>query len=254
MTWRTALSRPSPHPVARTPDTVLLTTMVDAVLLEWDGVIADTGVARRDALLRALADEGIAFSAESYEARCAGLEVQQAARTALALEPHADPALVDLVVLRAERAFTERLARGVSLASGALEFLRATEPRARLAIVSQATRAETDLFLRLSGLDGMMACVFTADDVLQPPPAPELYAQASAHLSRTRRTRREHTVAIANRLASIRAARSAGLHVLAIGAPAHVALDADGAASDLSALTLEELAALVGITSPERHA
>ncbi|HET9684564.1 MAG TPA: hypothetical protein VFP15_10695, partial [Gemmatimonadaceae bacterium] len=99
----------------------------------------------------------------------------------------------------------------------------------------------------------MMACVFTADDVLHPPPAPELYEQASAHLARTRRARREHTVAIANGLASIRAARSAGLHVLAIGAPAHVALDADGAASDLGALTLEELAALVGITPSERH-
>lgn len=225
--------------------------MVDAVLMEWDGVLADTGAARRDALLGALADEGIAVSAESYDARCTGLEVQQAARAALA--PESDPALVDLVVLRAERAFTERLARGVSLTTGALGFLRVTEPRARLAIVSCATRAETDLFLRLSGLDGMMACVFTADDVLHPPPAPELYEQASAHLARTRRTRREHTVAIANGLASIRAARSAGLHVLAIGAPAHVALDADGAASDLGALTLEELAALVGITPSERH-
>lgn len=225
--------------------------MVDAVLLEWDGVLADTAAARQDALLRALADEGISFSTESYDARCAGLEVQQAARAALALD-EGDPALVDLVVLRAERAFTERLARGISLATGALEFLRATEPRARLAVVSRATRAETDLFLRLSGLDGMMACVFTADDVLQPPPAPELYEQASAHLARTRRTRREHTVALAHGVASIRAARDAGLHVLAVGAPAHVALEADGAAPDLTSLTLEELASLVGMPS-EHH-
>lgn len=227
--------------------------MVDAVLLEWDGVLADTGAARRDALLRALADEGFPFSVESYDARCIGLEAQQAARAALALGPESDPALVDLVVLRAERAFTERLARGVSLAAGALEFLRVTEPRARLAIASRATRAETDLFLRLSGLDGMMACVFTADDVLQPPPAPELYEQASAHLARTRRTRREHTVALAHGVASIRAARDAGLHVLAVGAPAHVALEADGAAPDLTSLTLEELASLVGITPSEHH-
>lgn len=227
--------------------------MVDAVLLEWDGVLADTGAARRDALLCALADEGIAFSAESYDARCTGLEVPQAARAALALEPESDPALVDLIALRAERAFTERLARGVTLATGALEFLRVTEPRARLAITSRATRAETELFLRLSGLDGMMACVFTADDVPQPPPAPDLYEQASGHLARTRRTRREHTVALANAVASIRAARSAGLHVLAVGAPAHVALDADGATSDLASLTLEELATLVGITPTEHH-
>ena len=226
--------------------------MIDAVLVEWDGVLADTGAARRDALLRALADEGVAWSAEAYDDQGAGLDVQHAAGIAVERARGDDPALVDLVVLRAGREFTERLARGVSLAPGAAEFLRATEPRARLAIVSRASRAETDLFLRLSALDGMMACVFTADDVLQPPPSPELYDQAAAHLARTRRVRREHTVALVGTTPAIRAARAAGVHVLAVGAPAHVALDADGATADLTTLTLDELAALVGIT-PSEH-
>jgi len=227
--------------------------MVDAVLLEWDGVLADTGAARRDALLLALADEGIAWGAEAYDDHCAGLDVHHAASAAVARARGDDPALVELVALRAGRAFTERLARGVSLEPGVTEFLHAAEPRARLAIVSRATRAETDLFLRLSALDGMMACVFTADDVLQPPPSPELYDQAAAHLARTRRVRRERTVALVNTTTAIRAARAAGVHVLAVGAPAHVALDADGATSDLTSLTLDELAALVGITPTEHH-
>lgn len=227
--------------------------MVDAVLLEWDGVLADTGAARRDALLRALADEGIAWSAEAYDNHCAGLDVHHAASAAVARTRGDDPALVDLVVLRAGRSFTERLARGVSLEPGVAEFLRDTEPRARLAIVSRASRAETDLFLRLSALDGMMACVFTADDVLQPPPSPELYDQAAAHLERSRRVRRERTVALVNSTPAIRAARAAAVRVLAVGAPAHVALDADGATAHLTTLTLDELAALVGITPTEHH-
>jgi len=227
--------------------------MVDAVLLEWDGVLADTGAARRDALLRALADEGVAWSEDAYDAHCAGLDVHAAASVAVERTQGDDPALVDLVVLRAGRTFTERLAGGVTLLPGALEFLRLAEPRARLAVVSRASRAETDLFLRLSALDGMMACVFTADDVLQPPPAPELYEQPVAHLARTRRLRREHTVALVNATPSIRAARSAAVHVLAVGAPAHVALDADGATDDLTTLTMDELAALVGITPTEHH-
>lgn len=227
--------------------------MVDAVLLEWDGVLADTDAARRDALLRALADEGLEWSVESYDAHCAGLDVHHATRVAVERTRGDDPALVDLVVLRAGRAFTERLARGVMLRPGALEFLRAAEPRARLAIVSRATRAETDLFLRLSALDGMMACVFTADDVLQPPPSPELYDQAAAHLTRTRRVRREHAVALVNATPAIRAAHAAGVRVLAVGAPAHVALDADGATEDLTTLPIDELATLVGITPTEHH-
>ena len=227
--------------------------MVDAVLLEWDGVLADTGAARRDALLRALDDEGIAWSAEALAGHCAGMDAHEAVRVAVAHARGDDPALVDLVVLRAGRSFTERLARGVSLEPGVAAFLRTTEPRARLAIVSRASRAETDLFLRLSALDGMMACVFTADDVVQPPPSPELYDQAAAHLERTRRVRRERTVALVDSTSAIRAARAARVHVLAVGAPAHVALDADGATSDLTALTLDELAALVGITPTQHH-
>lgn len=235
---------------AAVPD--LLTAMVDAVLLEWDGVLADTGTARRDALLRALADEGMAWSAEAYDEHCAGLDVHHAASAAVQRLRSDDPTLADLVVLRAGRAFTERLARGVTLKPGVIDFLRTTEPRARLAIVSRAGRAETDLFLRLSGLDGMMACVFTADDVLQAPPSPELYEQASAHLARTRRTRREHTVALVDSTPAIRAAHAAGVRALAVGVPAHVALDANGAAPDLTSLTLDELSSLVGIT-PSEH-
>jgi beta-phosphoglucomutase-like phosphatase (HAD superfamily) len=227
--------------------------MVDAVLLEWDGVLIDTVAARRDALLHALADEGVTWSVEAFDAHCGGLDVHHAAEVAVDRTRGDDPALVDLVALRAGRAFTERLARGVTLEPGVAEFLSASEPRARLAIVSRANRSETDLFLRLSALDGMMACVFTADDVLEAPPSPELYDQAAAHLARTRRSRRDHTVALVSSTPAIRAARAAGVHVLAVGTPAHVALDADGAIPDLTTLTLDELAMLVGITPSEHH-
>src|SRR6185369_13324043 len=78
--------------------TAYLSAMVDAVLLEWEGVLADTSVARREALLRALAEEGV-----QYEA----LET--------------DPALADLVALRATRAFAERIGKGLVLLPGARE-------------------------------------------------------------------------------------------------------------------------------------
>jgi beta-phosphoglucomutase-like phosphatase (HAD superfamily) len=227
--------------------------MVDAVLLEWDGVLADTGSARRDALLCALADEGVDWSATAYDATCEGLDATASARVAIEQTRGSDPALADLVALRAGRTFTERLSRGFTLRVGVTEFLAACEARTRLAIVTRASRAETDLFLRVSGLDGAMACVFTADDVLQPPPAPELFEHAQAHLARTRRSRREQIVALVGTTPSIRAARDAGLHVLAVGAPAHVAIESDGALSDLSALTLDALATLAGITPTERR-
>jgi beta-phosphoglucomutase-like phosphatase (HAD superfamily) len=225
--------------------------MVDAVLLEWEGVLADTGAARRDSLLRALADEGVLLSAAAYDACCAGADAHGAASAALASVGRSDATLAELVALRAGRSFTERLARGFTLQPGAAEFVAGAAPRARIAIVTRASRGETDVALRLSGLDSAVACVVTADDVLVPPPASELYDRALAHLSRRRTMTRERgegaVVALAQGSAALRAARAAGARAIAVGAPAHVAVDADAAVSGLSGLTLEMVAALLGL-------
>jgi beta-phosphoglucomutase-like phosphatase (HAD superfamily) len=223
--------------------------MVDAVLLEWEGVLADTGAARRDSLLRALADEGVLLSASGYDACCDGAGVHAASSAALASVGRADPTLAELVALRAGRIFTERLAHGFTLHPGAAEFVAGAAHRARIAIVTSASRAETEVALRLSGLDSAVAWVVTADDVLVPPPAPELYDRALAHLSRGRTVARERgvVVALAQSSAALLAARGAGARTLAVGAPAHVAVDADAAVSGLSGLTVEAVAVLVGV-------
>jgi beta-phosphoglucomutase-like phosphatase (HAD superfamily) len=223
--------------------------MVDAVLLEWEGVLADTGAARRDSLLRALADEGVLLSAAAYDACCEGTGAHGAASAALASVGRPDPTLAELVALRAGRSFTERLARGFTLQPGAAEFVAGAAHRARIAIVTRASRGETEIALRLSGFESAVASVVTADDVLVPPPAPELYQRALAHLSRRRSVARERgaVVALAQGSAALLAARAAGVRTLAVGAPAHVAVDADAAVSDLTGLTLDAVAALLGV-------
>ena len=58
--------------------------VIDAVLMEFDGVLADTAAARRDAMLTVLAEEGITLSHTDYRDRCAGLPTPEAVRGALA--------------------------------------------------------------------------------------------------------------------------------------------------------------------------
>jgi beta-phosphoglucomutase-like phosphatase (HAD superfamily) len=219
--------------------------MVDAVLFEWEGVLADTGAARRESLLRALADEGVLLNAAAYEACCGGLDVHGAATAALAHVGRPDATLAELVALRAGRAFVDRLTRGFSLQPGAAEFITSAEHRARIAIVTTAARAETDVALRLSGLESAIACVITADDVLVAPPAPELYDRALAQLARRRAVTPERVVALVQASAAVRAARHAGVRTLSVGGPAHVALDADAAVAGLTGLTLDGMATLV---------
>jgi beta-phosphoglucomutase-like phosphatase (HAD superfamily) len=227
--------------------------MFDAVLLDWEGVLALTGGARREAMLRALADEGMPWTSAAYDARCAGLDVRAAAAAALGGMGRDDPALIDLVALRAGRDFAAALAHGFSLVPGATEFIAAVEHRCRVAIVTRAARAETEVALRLSGLDSSVAAVVTADDVLEPPPAPESFARALAQLSRRRAVHASRVVAIVDSSVALRAARAAGLRTLAVGAPAHVAVEADGAVDELRGLTLDEADALTGAIAPAEH-
>ena len=204
--------------------------MVDAVLLEWEGALADTAVARREALARALAEEGVQHDALRL-----------------------DRTLADLVALRAARAFAERLGKGFVLLPGAREFVERAQLGSRLGIVTSASRAETEFVLRLAGLDGAASIIVTADDALDAPPSPEMIEHALQHLSRLRPLRREHVVAMASTSPALRAARAAGVRTIAVGAPAHVAVDADGAVSAVEGLVLGDLARLGGIATKERQ-
>src|SRR5438309_123243 len=112
--------------------------MLDAVLLEWDGVLTDTGLARGEALRRALAAEGVSLTAAAYDACCVGLDVRSAAAAAVRSAGRDDAPLAEIVALRAARAFGERLADGFSLTPGAAAFVTRVAARTRVAIVTQA--------------------------------------------------------------------------------------------------------------------
>ena len=227
--------------------------MLDAVLLEWDGVLADTGGARRDALLRALADEGVPVTGAAYDECWHALDLPDAVAS-LTAGLHDDPTLVELVMLRARRAFTEILGRGVTLVPGAADLVAAAPYRVRLAIVSRASRMETDAFLTTSGLRDSFAVVIASDD--SPPAASgrTRFDDAITHLSRLRPTPPERVAALVATASAIRDARTAGIRTLAVGAPAHVALEADAVVDTLVGLGVHDIARLVGADQAARSA
>jgi beta-phosphoglucomutase-like phosphatase (HAD superfamily) len=226
--------------------------MVDGVLLDWEGVLVDTGNSRRDSLLRALADEGVHFDELAYDERCLGRSVHAAAAAAIGSGVF-DPTLIDLVALRAQRDFSARLAQGFALRPGAARMVELAQLRAPIAVVTAAGRAETDAALRLAGLHDSCAALVTADDVVDGAPSREQFLKALTHLARRRRLRPDRVIALASSRPAILAARGAGVRTIAVGAPAHVALEADGAIGSLESITVDELAVLAGIVA-ERHA
>ena len=228
--------------------------MIGAVLLELDGVLAETGAMRRDALVGALAAEGVALSAGEYEERCAGLPLPAAVRAALAARGRsADETLADLVRLRAERGFAALAARGVSLAPGAREFLRAAASRTRLALVTRATRREADLVLAFADARDLFECVVAAEDAA-PKPAPAPYERALERLARRRPVARSAAVALEDSLSGVRSARAAGLACVAVGpVPPEVALEADAHVATLAGFGVEPLQSLQALLADDRE-
>ena len=216
--------------------------MVDAVLCELEGVVVETAVPRRRAMMHAFAEEGL--DASGIES-ASHLPVRRAVAHALAGSAAAgDATLVDLLAARASRHFAAEVATGLTLASGALNALQALQVRARLALVTRAEREVTDRILALAMLDGMFEAVVTADDVLDPKPHPEGYRAALSRLTSRRPAIRP--LAIEDGLPGVRAARAAGIPCVVIGpSPAHEALEANALIDGLAGQTLDSLARLV---------
>jgi HAD superfamily hydrolase (TIGR01509 family) len=196
--------------------------MVDAALMELEGVLFDTRAMRTESLHEALSAHG------------------------LNAPPSNDETLRDLVALRAERAFASRLATsGAALREGARAFVDGAASQARLVAVTRATRDDAATMLRLAGLSDRFAMLICADDVLHAKPSPEGYKAAMERLNRRRPTVAHSIIALEADVTGIRAARAAGVRCVAVGPlEAHWAIEADAFVESLTGQTLHSLDAL----------
>lgn len=222
--------------------------MADAVLLDWEGLLTDTTESRRAAIALVLAEEGVALDDDAYDDRFAGRSLRSIVASALEWRA-SDDTLVDLLTLRAQRELATRLAQGFVVAPDAMRFVEHAQLRAPVAIVTAAGRDETDAALRLAGLRDSFSAIVSAEDAHGDAPSLAQFDAAVAHLERRRASPlvRERVLALATTRPAILAARQAGIRTIAVGAPAHVALEADGALESLTGATLDTLDALVGI-------
>ena len=225
---------------------------LDAVLLEFDGLLAETAPARREALARALAEEGVSLSAAQF----ALLDPWQAPRS-VALDVarqrgvELDETALDLVGLRTERHAAELLGAGISLAPGAAELLHALAGHAQVGIVTGAPRELVEYVLGMAGLEHEVAFLVTAREQLARKPSPDGHLAALRRLSRWRPLHSLHVLALESSAAGIAAATAAGIRCVAVGVlPAHEAMRAAAYLPSLAGVTVQRLAGLAA--PPER--
>jgi len=136
------------------------------------------------------------------------------------------------------REFDAQLGAGIRLMPGAAEIVAAAAARVPLGCASNSWLAALEGKLAAGGLREHFAVLEASDTVEHAKPAPDMYAAAARALG----ARPEDTLALEDSGTGARAARDAGLRLLAVPAPGHPAPPADLA---LGALTDPDLAAWI---------
>ena len=204
--------------------------MIQAVLFEFEGVIADTRDARRRALLETLEEDGVAISGPEFDESCTGLPLRSAVHAALALRAgDVDDTRIGLVAARADRKFrTLADEAGLSLVSGARALVENLQGQTRLGIVSRAARRDIETVLAMAQLDHAFEFVISDDDPFPPKPSAGPYLGSLERLARRRPVDAKQVVALEDGVAGIRSAKGAGLRCAVVGAlPVHLAVNAD---------------------------
>jgi HAD superfamily hydrolase (TIGR01509 family) len=183
-----------------------------AVILDLDGVLLDSEQVWNEAKRELVEEQGGRWP-EQAPRDMMGMSSPEWSRylvdeLGVPLEP---AAVSDEVVARLERIYRKRL----PLLEGAPEAVRRLARRFPLGLASSSNREIIDLFLELSGLAEHFAVTLSSEEVERGKPAPDVYLEAARRLQAAP----DRCAAVEDSENGIRAARAAGMRVLALPNP-----------------------------------
>jgi beta-phosphoglucomutase len=219
---------------------------LQAIIFDFDGVIANSEPLHLKAFQQALADEGIELTGREYYSRYLGFD-DVGMFEALARDRGiaiSDRHVTALVARKGEK-LQAMLHAGSVLFPGAADFIRAAAAAVPIAIASGALRHEIDEITEAADLAKFFTVVVASGDTpaSKPSPAPYLLAfeklrQLAGHPIDSRRC-----VAIEDSHWGLESARGAGLRCVGVtnSYPSHELGGAELVVSGLDALTLDQL-------------
>jgi HAD superfamily hydrolase (TIGR01509 family) len=223
---------------------------LQAVVLDFDGVIADTEPLHCRACRQVLAPLGITLTWKEYAERYIGMADrdvfgQLARRHGLSFSPD----LTNTLLARKAEMLRRVFAETPPLFPGVAELMRRWSEVIPLAIASGALRDEIESALRTAGIADTVRAIVAADDAPRGKPSPDPYLRALAWLEPyVGHVVPARSVAIEDSRWGVQAARAAGMRAVAVTtsfAPSELG-DADLVVQSLTSLTLDNLEALCG--------
>jgi HAD superfamily hydrolase (TIGR01509 family) len=214
--------------------------VIEAVVFDLDGVLLDSEPIWNEAKRELVEERGGRWN-ERAPRDMMGMSSPEWSRYLVEeLGVPLDPEDVsDDVVRRLERIYRRRL----PLLDGAHEAVERLAERFPLGLASSSNREIIDLVLELSGLAGRFAVTLSSEEVARGKPAPDVYLEATRRLG----VAPEQSAAVEDSENGIRAAKAAGMRVLALPNPHYppapdALAEADEVLDSLHELTPERVA------------
>jgi len=230
---------------------------LQAIVFDFDGVIADSEPLHLKAYQQALAEEGIALTREEYFERYLGyddvgmLEALARDRRIAMTGRH-----ITALVARKGEKLQALLNGGELLFPGAADFVRVAAAAVPIAIASGALRHEIVQIVESAGLRGLFATIVASGDTPEskPSPAPYLLAFEQMRAAVGPDLERGRCVAIEDSVWGLESARAAGLRCVGVTTsyPAEQLVGAELIVDGLGALTIPTLERLCTNTSSMR--
>jgi beta-phosphoglucomutase len=223
---------------------------LQGIILDFDGVVADSEPLHLRAFQQVLAEEGILLTAGDYYSRYLGYD-DVGMFQALARDgnlPMTDTRITELVARKGEKMQAMMHGDGV-LFPGAIAFIQTAAAAVPLAIASGALRHEIMEIVEAAGVAGLFMAIVAAGDTPQstPSPAPYLLAFERLRQGSGRPIEPHRCVAVEDSHWGLESARRAGLRCVGVtnSYPADQLEGAELIVSGLNTLTLEDLDRLV---------
>jgi beta-phosphoglucomutase len=225
---------------------------LQAVVFDFDGVIADTEPVHLEAFQEQLRSVGLELDREEYMDRYLGYSDREGFEIisrdhGRPLPPDEIDRLIAQKTVRVQELFVSR----PLLFPGAASRIAEWAPLVPLAVASGALRAEIEVLLAAGGLSSCFHVLVSANDPVDGKPSPQPYQLAMSKLaeavpSLTGALRPDRCVAIEDSRWGIVAARAAGMRVIGVTSSyaADELRDADLVVSGVGDLTLDVLETL----------
>jgi len=223
-----------------------VTGALQAVIFDFDGVIADSEPLHFRAFQQALAEDGLELAPKEYYARYLGYDdvgMFQAFGEDRGLPM--DAARVKELVVRKGMKLQAMMSAGSVLFPGAADFVRAAAQTVPIAIASGALRHEIVEIIEAAGVSELFAAIVASGDTPESKPSPEPYRLAFERLRETTGTALDprRCVAIEDSRWGLESARGAGLRCVGVtnSYSADELTGAELVVSGLQTLTIEAL-------------